>query len=727
MRILHVSDLHFGRKQHAFTSGGETDPRALADTLTKPGALRPDVVVISGDLGWSGEASDYVDALRFCTQLRQRFSSKIIITPGNHDVNREDGIDDDRRQDAFVDFAKQLYKNDFRSTYPLLGKTSTGLSSRQRIVSFHQDVEREFVIVTVNSAARIHGWQVCKNCRRRHAFPGASPCSKCNLPHPCPTGPAIAVESRVATEIEDLLKGTSSRSLRLLVLHHNLFPFADPDNGDYVELTSSTASPDTTMLANSVALQSWLGRNGFHAVLHGHRHEPQGRQDTLFRRDDTPQGRQIVVLGAGSTGVYRPERGTAPLSYFALNFDRLSNNRFQVRAEPMKIETGSLAPYTTPDFAAFTCEVGPHPPVLPPIFYAEKMSDCHDAIFQRAANSGGPEKPGPVFRNFMSIVDVVEFVLPRNTYLDGNRVTEKATILASFYGLHPEYEEGRGWGVQANVSDRLRKVRPRFRFSHGSRIFGLDPQVGDSEDGGGSRRSPIANALSALKAQWDTSHAFVGVFNSHVDAHPWQKPPPALSGIQFTIPEPGHLDVTFSFRKLDLSFWWVVNMLEAIELWKWAVEDIQRDRPCDRGRITFFATLAQWKGSGSSATFKIDLDEMEIEELITVVLMADSGKPDRLLQLVREKRERTNEDNIDAGGVAALTQVVRAVCKVHGSGRSALKREAFCANLEAAGRNLGLAEKAARNRLPDRHEVNALLADAKVALQQVEAALGSGA
>ena len=212
------------------------------------------------------------------------------------------------------------------------------------------------------------------------------------------------------------------------------------------------------------------------------------------------------------------------------------------------------------------------------------------------------------------------------------------------------------------VHERLASIRPRFRFQHGPRIFG-SRRGGEirERDQASHGSSPIERALRRLKERRDTSHAFIGLFNSPVDLVTEIDQPPALTGIQFSIGEARRLDVTFMFRKLDLSFWWVVNTLEAMRLWNWAKEYLHNEHRIDRGRITFLATLAEWKEKGSSAPFKIDLDEKPIEALVEVVLRADRGDPAELLRLLKEKRERTNQNNIDAEGLDALIRVIQGV------------------------------------------------------------------
>ena len=70
--IAHLSDLHFGRIDHAVH-------RALADTVR---SVAPDIVIVSGDMTQRARHAEFVEARRFPggPAIPQ------ILVPGNHDV-----------------------------------------------------------------------------------------------------------------------------------------------------------------------------------------------------------------------------------------------------------------------------------------------------------------------------------------------------------------------------------------------------------------------------------------------------------------------------------------------------------------------------------------------------------------------------------------------------------------------------------------------------------------
>jgi predicted MPP superfamily phosphohydrolase len=93
IRILHLSDVHF-----RVGKGWDADPvlRSLARFVRSEvkAGLAPDLVVISGDLAFSGIAEEYALARDWLeTQLWPALPDglardRLLLVPGNHDVDR---------------------------------------------------------------------------------------------------------------------------------------------------------------------------------------------------------------------------------------------------------------------------------------------------------------------------------------------------------------------------------------------------------------------------------------------------------------------------------------------------------------------------------------------------------------------------------------------------------------------------------------------------------------
>ncbi len=98
--LLHLSDVQFGR-HHRFgrlaSPAGDDDFDSLLTRLgddlgglAKEHGLRPDILVVSGDLAEEGKRSEFEDAGRLLVGLVELLGlerDRVVIVPGNHDVN----------------------------------------------------------------------------------------------------------------------------------------------------------------------------------------------------------------------------------------------------------------------------------------------------------------------------------------------------------------------------------------------------------------------------------------------------------------------------------------------------------------------------------------------------------------------------------------------------------------------------------------------------------------
>src|SRR6266542_2411895 len=99
--VLHLSDTQFGR-HHRFGNLGLPEPDAPFDTLFQRlsddlavldgEAVKPQVIIVSGDLAEWGKKSEFEDVLQFLVKLTERLGlprRRVVIVPGNHDINRK--------------------------------------------------------------------------------------------------------------------------------------------------------------------------------------------------------------------------------------------------------------------------------------------------------------------------------------------------------------------------------------------------------------------------------------------------------------------------------------------------------------------------------------------------------------------------------------------------------------------------------------------------------------
>ena len=91
-RVVHISDLHFGR----------TDGQLVAALIRQTRELMPDLFVVSGDLTQRARTWQFQEARHFLDALDR----PTIVVPGNHDVPLENLFD--RFFRPFVKYSKYI-------------------------------------------------------------------------------------------------------------------------------------------------------------------------------------------------------------------------------------------------------------------------------------------------------------------------------------------------------------------------------------------------------------------------------------------------------------------------------------------------------------------------------------------------------------------------------------------------------------------------------------------
>lgn len=92
--ILHLSDLHFGKENELDQKASDDRTNILNDLIDKLVDLstdwKPNIVVISGDIGNQAEIDDYKKASEWINRLISELNvpkENVIVAPGNHDRN----------------------------------------------------------------------------------------------------------------------------------------------------------------------------------------------------------------------------------------------------------------------------------------------------------------------------------------------------------------------------------------------------------------------------------------------------------------------------------------------------------------------------------------------------------------------------------------------------------------------------------------------------------------
>ena len=108
MRILHLSDIHFGRNyvRTKITDPFEKKDEIMTELLSYIGSipkeLKPEHVVVTGDIAWFGKKDEYAEAKEWFFKLLEvtgLTGKDLTFCVGNHDVNWSYGqiIDELRR------------------------------------------------------------------------------------------------------------------------------------------------------------------------------------------------------------------------------------------------------------------------------------------------------------------------------------------------------------------------------------------------------------------------------------------------------------------------------------------------------------------------------------------------------------------------------------------------------------------------------------------------------
>jgi tetratricopeptide (TPR) repeat protein len=293
--LLHLSDLHFGTKpkggaelpMHRFRRRGQYG-RSLIDHVEREyRRLRTQhdqaefVVVLSGDIAYQSQRHEYHDALSFLAKLCQLpgiAKERVIIVPGNHDVNWGLARHDHRhRFDEYLKFIRKFYgKEHFSTWYPHIqwGEFGDEPPRSSEIFSFHDLSQLGIVVTGFNSC-------VLEDDQKHFGLVG----------------------SEQIEFARNSLNRTSANLVRIAVMHHHVLPvertFLRGDDGAWL---------DRSIVRDFGLVEHKLHELGYDLLLHGHKHEPAVRESTLVSAFQGNQPRKsLLVMGAGSVSVEASE------------------------------------------------------------------------------------------------------------------------------------------------------------------------------------------------------------------------------------------------------------------------------------------------------------------------------------------------------------------------------------------------------------------------------------
>ncbi len=290
LRILHMSDLHFGPTCRYL------DPvnRDLSDTGRKlAGLLLNDlrghnllagiaVVIVSGDLTWKKMPAEFDAALAFLQQLAARLElplDNFVVVPGNHDITWSEA--DPARTKQYRYLMQARAEAEYRRFYMAL----RGGQANLYLLDVAVFKEERVVLVGFNSC-RLH--------EKRNAGLGYVGRDQ--------------IEAALRMLRDDPHYSVApEESFKIGILHHHVLPMQDLD---LAELGKPPADRKFSMTVDAKAVLDLLLADNFALVLHGHQHVPlwavERRLECTEMEPKLAQDVQIAVLGAGSLSVGAP-------------------------------------------------------------------------------------------------------------------------------------------------------------------------------------------------------------------------------------------------------------------------------------------------------------------------------------------------------------------------------------------------------------------------------------
>lgn len=294
--ILHLSDLHFSGKEGEDSRWYGQLSEDLTSELQCPNL---DFVIVSGDIANHADESEYEAARQFLYRLCLKFNlqqSKVVIVPGNHDVNWNIGDEAYQRVGDEVRLVPEKHQQRFKpfaDFYRDVRNEPYRLDYQDQGILYHFP-EQRLLILGLNSA-----WKL----------------------------------DRLQTQDADINPDALNNALTMVSNNSNLYQclkiavWHHPLN-----------SPDEDRIRDHGFMER-LAKAGFQVVLHGHVHQAQ---NDLYRYDLSAGGRKLDIISAGTFGAPPKELRTGyPWQY---NLLELSENKLTVKSRRREELNGAWKP-----------------------------------------------------------------------------------------------------------------------------------------------------------------------------------------------------------------------------------------------------------------------------------------------------------------------------------------------------------------------------------------------
>ena len=626
--ILHLSDLHLGSpslmqrdyddKVGMEEEAGQTNTDHLSHTLEALGkslvaaGRTLDTVVVTGDITKGNHLDGYeafAGVLDLLGEVRPE-DKRIVVLPGNHDVDSGRQPGDREKLARFMDAARGYYRTplvkglDYKGTELHL---NPGRRGRPEPILELDDA----VVVAINSAdycwTRERGtssdWEgVISGYLTDDDSPSAvekrelarSELAKLRT-HDIPKVDKRQIEA-LEKRLDDAGIGGDADldpRLRIAVIHHPITPASGEEEIKPFEV-----------ITNLAIFRTFLYHRGFHLVLHGHKHSSYAAWDWLQPPRDNLDlvPRRALVLGA--PGRFRPGETACRLIEICPDGDQPVAEAPRLRVIPIKgVEASETLKL---DFGRI-----PKRSLAQPTFSSEEsntpwvvQAKTADAAYQQLCDLPVSDTaPRPV----ISVVTDPDSTanLPTN-YREREAVPPLKDLVDWWQHHRPE-------AVQSYSGST---------FNHGERLYG--------------DHNAIVKAVEALPS----SKAFALLVRPE-EAGDAKRAFPAFSEVQLQLRTQAKdeylLDIIGIYRKQDLDLWWPVNMAELAYIQRKAVREANDrnvlDASFNPGRLIAMTTqgvhddvLPQMAGTALDRA--VDLRPDWIYRLAYLATHPDSGASD---------------------------------------------------------------------------------------------------
>lgn len=271
-RILHISDIHFG-KFHIFSKDLQIEDQLIGKLEQLILNENINLIVISGDLTSVGDYSEFKRAemfIEWLSNITKLPITRFIIVPGNHDIRRAD--EQGRRFDRFIESINRISKGnqEFCSTFSKLYKDNRlvwdlQVSQRSDLYSLTIIDELKLIVVGLNSVIDDeNNWE------------------QSEIPHL----QLINISRELAS-----LPVNKKEYLKIAVFHHNLFP-----------IPAVNSKWENRVISNQALVLKELSNMGFRVILHGHSHYPGIYQYRPFFIYGISEPEPIMIVCTGTLG-----------------------------------------------------------------------------------------------------------------------------------------------------------------------------------------------------------------------------------------------------------------------------------------------------------------------------------------------------------------------------------------------------------------------------------------